>query len=88
MDKPNCYRCEYRGSIPGDAHSMCHHPKVSQDDNPFGALFDLFSGKNDKAMVELGITGDTYGIRSGWFMWPANYDPVWLISCNGFKEKQ
>jgi hypothetical protein len=23
------------------------------------------------------MTGDEYGIESGWFMYPINYDPVW-----------
>ena len=25
--KPNCYDCNHRGGIPGDAHSCCKHPK-------------------------------------------------------------
>jgi hypothetical protein len=33
------------------------------------------------------VTGVEHGIRSGWFMWPFNFDPVWLISCDGYKEK-
>jgi len=34
------------------------------------------------------VTGDPHGIRSGWFFWPLNFDPVWLTSCNGFSEKK
>ena len=85
---PNCYKCKHRGTIPGDCHSMCHHPKVEQDSNPFGALVDMISGKNNQAAIDLGIKGNAHGIRSGWFMWPANFDPTWLESCNGFKEKE
>lgn len=33
------------------------------------------------------VEGNKHGIRSGWFMWPLNFDPVWLISCNGFSDK-
>ena len=33
------------------------------------------------------VKGDPHGIRSGWFLWPWNFDPVWLISCTGFKKK-
>lgn len=28
MVKPDCYKCEYRRNIPGDAHSRCDHPRV------------------------------------------------------------
>ena len=85
--KPNCYKCIYRGTIPGDAHSRCKHPKVKVDDNPFGAIVDVFSGKTKEAVKELGIKGNPHGIRSGWFIWPANFDPTWLVACNGFKQK-
>ena len=85
--KPDCYKCQYRGTIPGDAHTICHHPLVKQDSNSFGALVDMLSGKNNDAAKELNIKGDQHGIRSGWFMWPANFDPVWLENCDGFKQK-
>lgn len=39
---------------------------------------------NKKAKVE----GAPYGIRSGWFNFPYNFDPTWLISCDGFKAKE
>ena len=33
--------------------------------------------------------GDEYGIKSGWFFHPLNFDPTWLRYCDGFeKEKQ
>jgi len=38
MSTVNCYKCEYRGTIPGNTHSYCNHPTVSQDPNPFGAI--------------------------------------------------
>ena len=63
MDKPNCYTCEYREKLIGDAHSRC---------------------KNWTAIT----TGNPHGVSKGWFNWPFNFDPIWLISCNGYKEKQ
>jgi len=42
------------------------------------------SCKNAKAKV----SGVEYGIRNGWFMWPYNFDPVWVISCDGFSAKE
>jgi hypothetical protein len=37
---------------------------------------------NIKAKVE----GHPQGIRNGWFMWPLNFDPTWLLSCDGFSD--
>ena len=36
--------------------------------------------QNDQAKV----TGNKHGIRNGWFLWPWNFDPIWLESCDGF----
>jgi len=32
------------------------------------------------------VKGNPHGIRNGWFMWPLNFDPVWLDSCDGFSD--
>ena len=85
--KPDCYKCKHRGTIPGDAHSQCKHPKVKIGDNPFEALVDMIRGKTKEAAKELEIKGHLHGIISGWFLWPANFDPVWLENCNGFEAK-
>jgi len=34
------------------------------------------------------VVGDKHGKRKGWFLWPINFDPVWLVSCDGFKAKE
>lgn len=62
-NKPNCYKCEHRGTIPGDAHSCC---------------------TNLKALV----IGNNHGIANGWFIWPFNFDPTWLVSCTGYETKE
>lgn len=62
-DKPNCYKCTHRRTIPGDAHTRC-------------------------ANTEATVKGDPHGIRSGWFMWPFNFDPTWLEACDGFEARQ
>ena len=62
MNKPDCYSCVYRGSIPGDAHSCC--------------------AKHDAK-----VTAHEHGKKMGWFSWPFNFDPVWLISCDSFKGR-
>lgn len=35
---------------------------------------------------EAKVVGDAHGIKSGWFMWPVNFDPTWLRSCDGFSD--
>ena len=34
------------------------------------------------------VEGNEHGIRSGWFKWPLNFDPTWLISCDGFSKNK
>lgn len=81
MNKVNCYKCEYRGSVPGDAHSCCRYPGNSTD------MFDFFNTKNINNIKKLNIKANKHGVNKGWFMWPVNFDPVWLENCDGFKEK-
>ncbi len=32
------------------------------------------------------VVGNPHGIKHGWFLWPLNFDPTWLVTCNGFSE--
>jgi hypothetical protein len=79
---PDCYKCEHRGSVPGSRHSCCHYPGTKTD------IFDMFEPENRQLAVDLNIRANRHGIESGWFMWPMDFDPVWLNNCNGFKAKE
>lgn len=35
----------------------------------------------------MNVTGNQHGIDHGWFYWPFNFDPRWLLSCDGFEAK-
>ncbi|MFI5304329.1 MAG: hypothetical protein ACHQYP_05970 [Nitrospiria bacterium] len=35
---------------------------------------------------EANVKGNAHGIKNGWFKWPYNFDPTWLISCDGFSN--
>ena len=95
-DKPNCYECKHRGSVPGSCHSRCEHPTNAEpgDRDPVSEVMAIFAsvGRGGPVIgdtaVKMGIKGDPHGIRSGWFNWPFNFDPVWLESCNGFEPKK
>jgi hypothetical protein len=86
MEK-KCYDCEYRGTVPGDAHSCCKHPSI--DENPLAELMGILgmSVGGCSARDELNIRANEHGVRMGWFIWPVNFDPVWLENCDGFKER-
>lgn len=77
MEKPNCYECIYRRSVPGDAHSVCTHPAI-------GHGFVANVAAINKPPKELNIIGNQHGIDHGWFFWPINFDPIWLERCDGF----
>ena len=80
--KADCYKCQYRGTVPGDCHSCCKYPGTKTE------LFDLFCKENVEIAKKINIRGNIHGINNGWFMWPINFDPVWLENCDGFKEKE
>ena len=61
-DKPNCYKCKWSQSIPGDAHKTCLNTAAN-------------------------VKGHQIGIKQGYFMHPYNFDPVWLLSCDGYEER-
>lgn len=87
MDKPNCYNCIHRRDLPGSAHSYCAHPKT-ESGNIVDALINITTGNPPKGLRELNIKADRHGFMSGWFMWPFNFDPVWLENCEGFESKK
>lgn len=95
-DGLSCYSCRFRGSLPGDAHSCCRHPdlKGATDDPLAGILAMLASvGRGqpvvavEAALKKFDIQAKHHGIKMGWFNWPWNFDPVWLLNCNAFEEK-
>ncbi len=84
--KPNCYECIHRRELPGDSHSRCAHSSVQQvSDDPLFKLFSLVGGGPPLPLKGIEVVGNPHGIRNGWFMWPVNFDPVWLQSCSGFE---
>ena len=91
--KPDCYQCKYRHSILGDAHSCCQHPLLgNMNDNPLAQILGIFASIGrvppmQAGIDKLGIKANYHGIKSGWFNFPFNFDPVWLEECNGFAPR-
>ena len=80
-DKPNCYTCKYRGTVPGDAHSCCRYPGTDT------GLLSMFTHGNAALAKQLNIKANAHGVRRGWFAWPVNFDPIWLENCDGYVPK-
>lgn len=36
QEKPDCYKCKHRGTIPGDCHSSCGNSEAKVEGNPQG----------------------------------------------------
>ena len=93
-EKPNCYKCVYRGTLPGDAHSCCKHPANAEIlNNPLAQVFGILAGVHRVAPIKVDavgikVVGNPDGIRRGWFNYSLNFDPAWLESCDGFKSKE
>ena len=85
MTKPNCYACKYRQDVPGDAHIACLHPDAQQ----YKAILPIafFNSSGFRISERLSISAEHYGIAMGWFLYPINFDPTWLVSCTGFEAK-
>jgi hypothetical protein len=34
------------------------------------------------------VKANPHGVANGWFLWPMNFDPVWLEDCELFEKKE
>lgn len=90
---PNCYECKWRRGLLGlgDSCSRCVHPCVrpepSLKDWP-AVMAAATSGAYKESARRLGISADPVGLRGGWFLWPVNFDPAWLLTCTGFEHRR
>jgi len=76
----NCYSCIHRGEVVGSCHSRCNHPAIGGDVMGLAMTLGMLKPK-------FVVVGDERGIKKGWFCWPINFDPVWLIECGGYEQK-
>ena len=93
MSQPNCYECKHRRGLVGSAHSSCQHPKTGNaHGDPLNEVMAIFASVGRvpprQAATALHVTGHPTGKRRGWFNWPWNYDPHWLLTCDGFEPKE
>lgn len=86
--KPDCNKCIHRGTNPGTAHIRCDHPS---NENPHSSAFEAMAilasvGRipGFQVKTDLNVKGHPTGLARGWFNWPYNFDPTWLLECDGF----
>jgi len=92
---PSCKtrRCVHQRGIPGDCHIECAYPIIKDNITElFSDVFRILDGRGgprctlNSIMKQMGVRGDETGIKNGWFNWPFNFDPMWLICCAKFEE--
>lgn len=61
-------------------------------DHPLGELITLLGKRMGPVppsqTATLHVVGSPHGIANGWFAHPWNYDPTWLVSCDGFTSRE
>ena len=88
-EKKNCYSCVHRRNIPGDAHSECFHPSIS--DTTYIRMMVMtatfaYGASVLKRLPELQLDVDQHAVSAGYFSFPVNFDPVWINECKGHTQ--
>jgi len=91
----DCYKCKHRRDLPGSAHSKCVHPSIERVSNdPLTNVLGILASVGRELPFSLGggeelnIKASPHGIKNGWFIFPVNFDPMWLLNCDGFTENE
>lgn len=78
-----CNTCAYPRDIVGSAHTRCGHPAITfLTGDPLMEIAALMGRAPSLLVPSAGLVeGHPTGISRGWFQWPLNFDPVWLVRC-------
>ena len=89
---PYCWRgpgydchAERRWPHPGPSRPCKPHVARVRDANCYTCVYRRDVPGDSHVMCVVGnarVVGDPTGIRNGWFVWPFNFDPTWLVSCD------
>lgn len=80
-----CWGCLHSRTIPGNAHLACHHPAtLVAHRHPLAPVITVTGNALPLAVPGLSVAGLDQGIDRGWFAHPFNFDPVWLVACDGY----
>lgn len=84
-----CERCAYPRRVAGGCHVSCAHPALEfLTGNPMAQALGMMGRTPGLAEQNGGVVqGHPTGISRGWFCWPFNFDPVWLVRCAFYTEE-
>jgi hypothetical protein len=84
--RSQCYSCQHKSNgFPGSALNSCSFYKEMFAQLKHGKLMSL-SAQYSPELRKLMPQGEYHGIKNGWYNFPVNYDPVWMISkCKFYK---
>ena len=88
MTKPNCYECKHRCNVAGSEHSSCKHPLLKgRELTTVMRIMAVGKSVSGYGTNYIKVSGEHHGIINGWFSYPMDFDPVWLIECNGYEAR-
>jgi hypothetical protein len=72
-----CWSCVHRLPIEHSVYLKCGHPDA----------IPSFLAKASKHPADdvLKVVGHEQGVEGGWFNWPFDFDPRWLVACAGYE---
>lgn len=84
-----CYGCLHHRPIAGNAHLSCRHPATAHaHQNALAAVISTMGNALPLAVCGLDVVFEAYGIAQGWASWPYNFDPAWLVRCDGYQPAE
>jgi len=100
MEK-SCYKCRFRGEVPGSAHSRCRVITENTSNKERAMELEILLASHQVEMT-VKDTGDPsvftreepvvklneHGVKNGWAAWPLDFDPIWVQDCRFFTEKE
>lgn len=80
-----CFGCAHRRPLARPSRSKCRHPLTARvHAAPVAAIIERTGAALPVDIIGISVVGDPHAIEMGWFAWPINFDPLWLVSCDGF----
>lgn len=87
----DCYKCKYRGTVPGSVHSSCSVIRDTNKEKSFELEMLLASGQYRLTLNDTNddvVKLNEHGVKNGWASWPIDFDPVWVESCLFYTENE
>lgn len=81
-----CHGCMHHRELPSTTHLACRHPATERaHQNPLAGLITAMGGALPlPSPPGLTVRMHPHGIRNSWASWPWNFDPTWLVECDGY----